>query len=222
MDFDRLVALNMIATAIRAVTYLEIGVQHGRVLRAVRVNIKVGVDPDPASPALHHMTSDAYFQTLNPAARFDLIFVDGLHLAEQVERDVENALKHLTPGGVILLHDCSPPTKQAGERQMCHGNWCGDVWRAWTGIRASIPERTFTVDADLGLGVICPTPHGLTLPDPPALGPDGTMVHPRAWVDSPGGWETFDRHRRALLGLVTPSEFGRWVRTLTPVAPEPY
>ena len=29
---------------------------------------------------------------LNPKIKFDVIFIDGLHLAEQVERDIENSL----------------------------------------------------------------------------------------------------------------------------------
>jgi predicted O-methyltransferase YrrM len=37
---------------------------------------------------------------------FDLIFVDGLHYAAAVEKDLELATKALAPGGVILMHDC--------------------------------------------------------------------------------------------------------------------
>ncbi len=37
--------------------------------------------------------------------RFDLIFIDGSHWIEQVERDVFNALDILAPNGTIAMHD---------------------------------------------------------------------------------------------------------------------
>lgn len=36
---------------------------------------------------------------------FDLVFIDGCHTEEYVRSDSENAIKHLSPGGVILWHD---------------------------------------------------------------------------------------------------------------------
>ena len=37
---------------------------------------------------------------------FDLIFIDGLHYASAVERDLRLAAEALAPSGVILMHDC--------------------------------------------------------------------------------------------------------------------
>lgn len=197
----RLEALNLMASALGARTYLEIGVQRGLVFRVVNVAHKVGVDPDPRSAASIHRTSNDYFADLDPATRFDLIFIDGLHLAEQVEQDVANALKHLTPGGVIMLHDCSPPTKRSAEREIDPALWCGDVWRAWVRIRAFMPS-TFTVDTDLGLGVISPTDPIRPVPEPHVY----------------ATWEDLDQHRQTALGLVPVPEFRRWVRTLPRLA----
>lgn len=197
MSLTRLEALNMIAGALGARTYLEIGVQRGLVFRVVNVDHKVGVDPDPRSAASIHRTSDAYFADLDPATRFDLIFIDGLHLAEQVEQDVVNALKHLSPGGVIMLHDCDPPTARSADRIMDPALWCGDVWRAWTRIRTFMPS-TFTVDADLGLGVISPTEPIRPVPE--------SREYPT--------WADFYQNRADALGLVSPTDFRRWVRTL--------
>lgn len=36
---------------------------------------------------------------------FDLIFIDGCHKEQFVRADTQNALKHLTPGGILLWHD---------------------------------------------------------------------------------------------------------------------
>lgn len=72
---------------------------------------------DPTRGGTHRMTSDAYFSSLaayNQAhnipnnTSFDLIFVDGLHSAEQSYRDVINALTFVRPGGIIMMHDCNP------------------------------------------------------------------------------------------------------------------
>lgn len=208
----RLELLNRIAAAIRATTYLEIGVQRGLVFRLVNIPSRVGVDPDPTSAATIHRTSDDFFADLPAETRFDLIFVDGLHLSEQVEKDVANALAHLTPGGLVVLHDCDPPTKRAAEREMDPALWCGDVWRAWTQIRATLdPDRyvTFTVDADLGLGVIAHR-----------AGPNAAIHPPAELTDlsaPPTTWQELQAHRVRALGLVTPERTRWWARLLRPL-----
>jgi predicted O-methyltransferase YrrM len=37
---------------------------------------------------------------------FDFVFIDGLHTAEAVAADISLASEHLSPGGLIALHDC--------------------------------------------------------------------------------------------------------------------
>ncbi len=197
---NRLEVLNRIAGAIHARTYLEIGVQEGKVLRFVNVPHKVGVDPDRTSAATLHRTSDDYFSDLDPVIRFDLIFIDGLHLAEQVEKDVANARQHLTPGGVIVLHDCDPPTERSAAREIDPNLWCGDVWKAWVKLRAEL-AHTFTVDTDLGLGVIAPE----------------SSPRPSPRLPIPETWTEMRARRSDALGLVSVDEFRRWVRTLTPL-----
>jgi predicted O-methyltransferase YrrM len=39
------------------------------------------------------------------APPFDLIFIDGCHYMEYVQKDTENALRCLRPSGVIVWHD---------------------------------------------------------------------------------------------------------------------
>ena len=52
------------------------------------------------------MTSDEFFSQNKET--FDLIFIDGLHIHEQVLKDIDNSLNVLNENGVILLHDCLP------------------------------------------------------------------------------------------------------------------
>ena len=53
---------------------------------------------DPAQGGTHRMTSDAYFA--KNTLTYDVIFIDGLHDAIQVLKDVENARKVLNEGGI--------------------------------------------------------------------------------------------------------------------------
>jgi predicted O-methyltransferase YrrM len=56
------------------------------------------------SAARLRMTSDDYFAG-NSAIKFDFIYIDGDHTAEQVSKDAENAWKLLKPGGTMAFDD---------------------------------------------------------------------------------------------------------------------
>lgn len=144
--------LNKIAERIGAETYLEIGVQDSFAnFDKINVLHKVGVDPEPRTPVTHEMTSDDYFKQYND--KFDLIFIDGLHLCEQVAKDIQNAIRCLTPKGVIVLHDTVPVTDKSQSRQMVDGAWMGDVWKVLPAIRSRNFEY-FTVPEAAGMTVI--------------------------------------------------------------------
>ena len=139
-------------------TYLEIGIHNGFNFRDVRCAVKVGVDPDPKTPATYHVTSDEFFAGGTHA--FDIVFVDGLHHADQVLRDIENSLLLLNPGGVILCHDMLPKTEvmQIVPRQPGAATcWTGDCWKAFVRMRIRADLRMLTIPEEpMGLGVIQP------------------------------------------------------------------
>lgn len=56
----------------------------------------------------HSITSDAYFEALPIAHKFDVVFLDGLHTFEQTYRDLLNTLVHTHDGSVILIDDTVP------------------------------------------------------------------------------------------------------------------
>jgi hypothetical protein len=133
--------------------YLEIGVHNGETFMAIAAARKVGVDPkflfdiDAAMRAqphasLHAMPSDAFFGGPHMVADgYDVIFLDGLHTAEQTLRDLLNATDLLRPGGVIVLDDMLPssyhaalPDGLAAIRLREHlrdpdTSWMGDVYK---------------------------------------------------------------------------------------------
>jgi hypothetical protein len=139
-------------------SYLEIGVQTSDNFNSIRCNRKVGVDP-VISPDIkydgevHGVTSDSFFQSCSET--FDIVFVDGLHLCEQVAADILNALQRLRRPGFIVLHDCLPHCRQATIRNKIRGNWTGDVYRAVLWFRHNFPDIPYmTLDVDWGCGVI--------------------------------------------------------------------
>jgi len=141
--------------------YLEIGVRDPRDNFAkVRVAEKHGVDPNPRRPVTFQMTSDAFFAqqaaAVGDRTPYDMVFVDGLHVADQVERDVLGSLELLAPGGMLVLHDCNPVTEKAAADEYIYGtHWNGTVWKAWVKLRATRPDLFMcVVDMDEGCGVI--------------------------------------------------------------------
>lgn len=149
--------------------YLEIGTYDGRNIRAIKAPEKTGVDPDQkAGGVTHRMTSDEFFCELrrgwdderaDTLPTFDLIFIDGLHTAEQVSVDIDNALAHLARGGAIVCHDMQPETEWE-QRDLPggydgRGMWLGTCWRAWAALRMKRPDLSMrVVDVDCGCGII--------------------------------------------------------------------
>jgi hypothetical protein len=129
--------------------YLEIGVQHGWSLQLSKAPISIGVDPNPiVSVPLgdHHavvkMTSDDYFAedwgSAGPSGSsqpIDLAFIDGMHLAEFAWRDFLNVAKYCHAGSVVVFDDVLPYTSEMAAREICPGDWTGDVWKVFYELR---------------------------------------------------------------------------------------
>ncbi len=139
-------------------TYLEIGVQDYNSCCA-KINLpekdKVAVDPHPRNKCDFIGTSDEYFNQLDDKVKFDLIFIDGLHLHEQVLKDIENSLNHLNEGGYIMCHDCLPPTENHQVREDHGGEWNGDTWKAIAILRTTREDLIIkTLNTDWGCALI--------------------------------------------------------------------
>lgn len=135
--------------------YLEIGVRDGSCFFAVNCESKVGVDPDTGSQATIFKTSDEFFRLNNK--KFDIIFIDGLHHADQVYKDIINSLAVLEEGGTIVMHDCMPTSKFMQEIPMRpdHNEWTGDTWKAYVKLRTERSDLAmFVVNTDWGCGII--------------------------------------------------------------------
>jgi hypothetical protein len=130
--------------------YLEIGCDKDQIFSNILIDFKIGVDPVQGGNV--RKTSDDFFK--NNLDKFDIIFIDGLHEYEQVNKDINNSLKALNDGGIILLHDCMPKSyfHQAVPRSRMF--WNGDVWKNIVEARANPEIDTYTCFADEGIGII--------------------------------------------------------------------
>lgn len=147
--------INNVIKKIGAKTYLEIGVREPEGnFNSIACEHKVAIDPVPLGEGILRMTSDGFFAQNRDT--FDVIFIDGLHHADQVERDILNSLAVLTPGGCVLCHDMNPTTElmQIVPVQT-DGAWTGDCWKAWVKLRSTRSDLTmYVVNTDFGVGII--------------------------------------------------------------------
>jgi hypothetical protein len=161
--------------------YLEIGVRNPKDnFDKINANRKYSVDPGfehSTSQVDFRITSDEFFALVAEGAiltkdvTFDVIFIDGLHLAEQVDRDITNSLNHLSPKGFIVLHDCNPPTEWNARESYRYGHspagtmWNGTTWKAFLKWRFNSSVNSCCVDTDWGVGIISKDrPIGVSIP----------------------------------------------------------
>lgn len=141
-------------------SYLEIGVDNGRLFNSIRIPLKESIDPAlgqyrNAQPT-YKMTSDEFFEQ-NKDKKYDIIFIDGLHESHQVDKDIKNSLNALNEGGKIVIHDCSPLTKRAETvPRPGPGVWNGDVWKSFVKFNYYNHQNynCYTINTDHGVGVI--------------------------------------------------------------------
>lgn len=149
---------------LRPATYLEVGVNEGHSLRwALDGTTTVAIDPAlvqddlppaPIGTAFMALPSDDAFahpslQIALEDRPLDLAFVDGLHLVEQVLRDVANveALAHPDRTTVLVLDDPLPPEPASADRERSTLLWTGDVWKAVVVLRRHRPDlHVITLD----------------------------------------------------------------------------
>lgn len=139
-------------------SYLEIGVLGGDNFREIICNHKEGIDPTKRTAELtYEMTSDDFFMK-NPNKKYDVIFIDGHHDSEYVHRDINNSLKALNDGGIIFIHDCLPPVKNASIK--FHDGitwaWCGDGFKVIHSIVKNYADllTCCVVNTDWGVGIL--------------------------------------------------------------------
>jgi len=192
----------------RETIYLEIGVRNpDDNFNKIQSNKKYSVDPGiefKENPVDFKVTSDVFFERLRKgeylsnSIKFDVIFIDGLHLAEQVEKDIENALEFIKEDGFIVLHDCNPPSEWHAREEYSYGispasgYWNGTTWKAFLKSRYRDDISSCCIDTDWGIGIISKS----------------KKLHSKPSVSNAYfEFSTLSKYRNELLGLVSFEEF---------------
>tara|TARA_R110001592_G_scaffold355474_1_gene656194 strand:- start:1450 stop:2133 length:684 start_codon:yes stop_codon:yes gene_type:complete len=190
--------------------YLEIGVRAPQAcFNRIIASHKDAVDPAPLQPGEinYPVTSDEFFQLLenNPEIKYDIIFIDGLHLYEQVKKDISNSLNHLTDNGTIVMHDCSPPsihhqrTNYGDYSTPAGSDWNGTTWRAFVELRCTNPNLNMSVvDTDYGVGIIQK---------------GNQQVWDKENIETCMTYEYLDKNRKDLLNLFNVEQFEQNYKT---------
>lgn len=150
--------------------YLEIGVRNpDDCYNKVNCDLKHSVDPgyeNESNNVDFKFTSDDFFNRLECGLlelennyKWDVIFIDGLHISNQVERDVLNSLNHLSEGGFILLHDCNPFLYEYNYERVIEDywgqGWNGTVWKVIYKLLCTREDLdVYTINTDEGVGII--------------------------------------------------------------------
>lgn len=192
--------INAIASKTGAKDYLEIGVYDGFCFERVNIQNKDAVDPAPRTEHTNfRMTSDRFFEYLNPKKGYDIIFIDGLHIHSQSRMDFINSERHLNPGGFILFHDTNPPTREHALEERVQEAWNGNVYQTIMELRSEWPNlNIFTVNTDWGVTVV-------------QRGHQNRML---LNLERCMNYEFFDLNRTEILNLISVDEFNLWISKL--------
>jgi hypothetical protein len=132
--------------------FLELGTSTGVAFSSLTFNNKYTVDlkrPDliQRHPNSFELSTDEFFATTE-LTDFDLIFIDANHDADQVLRDYNSSVSKLREGGVIVLHDCYPPTEE-----YCDPRFCSDSYKILEALARTGQEVTFAKE-DFGVTLV--------------------------------------------------------------------
>lgn len=172
-------------------SYLEIGIFNPNSnFDKIKCENKIGVDPDILdNESIYSGGSDEFFAILPDLQTFDLIFIDGLHHADQVKRDFENSLRCLSDNGFIVIHDVLPTDERTTHIPRNSKVWHGDVYKfAMKVYKYGFEYRTFNIDS--GCMVVQKKP----------IEWDGVEYRDLPNYAEPS-WQGFNEHKQRLLRI---------------------
>lgn len=151
INYNRVAVVNMLLNKFKNPYYLEIGCAGNDLFNSTPILNKTGVDP--SSGGTVRKTSDEFFRFND--AKYDVIFIDGLHTYEQVRRDIINSLNSLNKGGWIAIHDMLPRTWiEHHVPIISKGTWTGDVWKVGFELAKTQGIEFKILKIDHGIGLI--------------------------------------------------------------------
>lgn len=167
--------INKFADLFKNPRYLEIGVFNGDTFKNVSIDSKTGVDPYPQfednsflgeEVDFYRIESDVYFAEIADIdRRFDLVFIDGLHTADQTLRDFTNSLHFTKDDAIIIIDDIGPRDWVEAMHldtwlkvsPLAGGNhgWTGDVFKLLYLIQTFFPAIDLRIASESPNQAIC-------------------------------------------------------------------
>lgn len=135
---------------VKALRYLELGTQTNYTFSRIECLDKTSVDI--LHPADFQMSTDEFFRTIPKDKLYDIIFIDACHVYDFVVRDYINSVEHLSPGGIIFIHDLFPPDENHTSPSLC-----GDGYKFLSFLVESVVP-VFVLGFDFGLSMILRPP----------------------------------------------------------------
>jgi len=196
MVITRTDIINLLFKKYNLKSYLEIGARFlFQNFDKINATLKHSVDPNPRYKYTYNVTSNEFFKRC-VQQKYDLIFIDGLHLEDQVYIDAKNSINFLNENGFIVMHDCNPLTKYAvrsyEEFLKCPDMWNGTVYKAYIRLK---DWSCFVVNEDHGCSVLTKR-----------------AILKNKLLDiniSNMSWDLFDKNRVELLQLISFNEFAK-------------
>ena len=163
-------------------------------------------DGEPIEFSTEAESSEELFgELMRSRERFDLVFIDPWHTYASSLRDIVFGLQLIKDGGIVLIHDCSPPTPTCAEPEFRPGEWGGVTFAAYLDV-VLFTERIHyvTVDSDYGCGIVS---KDRRLDHLSGSRPDATLASRWRTLGLSQKYPFFDENRARLLRLISTEEF---------------
>ena len=152
--YNRIAFINKAISKFKDCNYLEIGVADNTTFSSIPLPLRNKIGVDPSNGGTHRMTSDEFFN--KNQKKFNVIFIDGLHIYEQCQKDCINSLKFIEEGGIILFHDFLPQNYLQEKVPRKSASWNGDVWKVAVELSNSEDMDFRIANIDYGVGILKP------------------------------------------------------------------
>jgi Methyltransferase domain len=154
--------------------------------------------------------SSALDQLKADASKIDICLVDGFHTYDCAIRDLKCAFELLSDGGVLVVHDCLPPSESVASPTWIPGDWAGVSYRAYLDFVLARNDSDYcTVDVDWGCGIIVKNDNLSFMTDAPSfvrkskLASDWFSIH----NNDKAALKFFMQNHKQLLRLISAGTF---------------
>lgn len=121
------ILIPLLVSGMGAQSYLEFGTHQNETISKVSCAARYGVDPTPVEiPGIEFFRMSTIEFLRDHARRlapFDFVFIDADHSAQAVETDFHGVWPHVSPDGLVCLHDLNPETPTDAVPGFCDDGW---------------------------------------------------------------------------------------------------